>query len=50
VASTTRQGSLDGLNTPVAMTCRTDVMSEVHFDTRQFNHIARANPADFGTN
>jgi hypothetical protein len=29
-----------GLNIPVIWTCRSDCISDLHFDTRQFNHIA----------
>ena len=28
-----------GLGIPVIWTCRTDCVSELHFDTRQYNHI-----------
>jgi len=28
-----------GLGRPVIWTCRSDIIGEVHFDTRQFNHI-----------
>lgn len=29
-----------GLNIPVIFTCRKDALDKVHFDTRQYNHIA----------
>lgn len=32
-------GFAHGLNIPVLFTCRDDSIKEVHFDTRQFNHI-----------
>ncbi|CAN5272158.1 hypothetical protein BH10PSE9_BH10PSE9_00570 [soil metagenome] len=35
-----------GLNIPVVWTCRTDAIANVHFDTRQFNHIVWADPAE----
>lgn len=28
-----------GLNRPVIWTCRSDIINQIHFDTRQFNHI-----------
>lgn len=31
---------------PVIWTCHADVISQVHFDTRQFNHIVWDDPAD----
>lgn len=33
-------GFAHGLNMPVIFTCRFDAMSDLHFDTRQYNHIA----------
>jgi len=33
-------GFAHGLNIPVIFTCRADRIKELHFDTRQFNHIA----------
>jgi hypothetical protein len=33
-------GFAHGLNIPVIFTCRKDVIDKVHFDTRQYNHIA----------
>lgn len=38
-----------GLNIPVIWTCREDRISEVHFDTRQFNHIVWKEPKDLKT-
>ena len=35
-----------GLDIPVIFTCRQDVIDEVHFDTRQYNHIMWDSPAD----
>jgi len=32
-------GFAHGLNIPVIFTCREDVISQIHFDTRQYNHI-----------
>jgi nucleoside 2-deoxyribosyltransferase len=34
------------LGKPVIWTCREDVIGEVHFDTRQFNHIVWRNAGD----
>jgi len=39
-------GFAHGLNIPVIFTCRSDVIAKVHFDTRQYNHIAWESPAD----
>jgi len=33
-------GFAHGLNMPVIFTCRADALNNVHFDTRQYNHIA----------
>jgi hypothetical protein len=33
-------GFAHGLNIPVIFTCRADIIDKVHFDTRQYNHIA----------
>lgn len=33
-------GFAHGLNIPVIFTCRAEAMKDVHFDTRQYNHIA----------
>lgn len=35
-----------GLNIPVIWTCRSDLIDQVHFDTRQFNHIVWSDPDD----
>ena len=35
-----------GLNIPVIWTCRVDLNDQVHFDTRQFNHIAWEDAGD----
>jgi len=35
-----------GLNIPVIYTCRKDMIGNVHFDTRQFNHITWKTPED----
>jgi nucleoside 2-deoxyribosyltransferase len=35
-----------GLDIPVIWTCRSDLISDVHFDTRQFNHIVWKNETD----
>lgn len=35
-----------GLGLPVIWTCRADLMAEIHFDTRQFNHIVWTNAAE----
>lgn len=36
-------GFAHGLNMPVIFTCRADTLKHVHFDTRQYNHIAWEN-------
>lgn len=36
-------GFAHGLNMPVIFTCRADALENVHFDTRQYNHIAWEN-------
>ena len=33
-------GFAHGLDIPVIFTCRKDVLENIHFDTRQYNHIA----------
>ena len=33
-------GFAHGLNIPVIFTCREDILMDIHFDTRQYNHIA----------
>ena len=35
-----------GLGIPVIWTCRKDQIDQVHFDTRQYNHLLWDNPAD----
>ena len=37
-------GFAHGLNIPVIFTCRKDRLEEVHFDTRQYNHIVWETP------
>lgn len=32
-------GFAHGLNIPVIFTCRQDILKDIHFDTRQYNHI-----------
>jgi hypothetical protein len=39
-------GFAHGLNIPVIFTCRADVLADVHFDTRQYNHIVWEDPDD----
>lgn len=39
-------GMAYGLNIPVIWTCRKDMIEGIHFDTRQFNHIAWDNSQD----
>lgn len=39
-------GFAQGLNIPVIWTCRKDMINNVHFDTRQFNHIVWETPED----
>ena len=35
-----------GLNIPVIFTCHKDIIGDVHFDTRQYNHIVWDSPED----
>lgn len=42
-------GFAHGLNIPVIFTCRESRINDLHFDTRQFNHIAWATPEDLRT-
>lgn len=35
-----------GLGLPVIWTCRSDLLNDIHFDTRQFNHIVWNSAAD----
>jgi len=39
-------GYASGLNLPVIFTCRADAMGNVHFDTRQYNHITWDSPEE----
>jgi hypothetical protein len=39
-------GFAHGLNVPAIFTCKTEQISLVHFDTRQFNHIVWDSPKD----
>ena len=39
-------GFAHGLNIPVIFTCRRDCIREVHFDTRQYNHISWQSPEE----
>ena len=39
-------GSAMGLGIPLIWTCRDTDISEVHFDTRQYNHIIWKEPED----
>jgi nucleoside 2-deoxyribosyltransferase len=39
-------GFAHGLNIPVIFTCREDVIANVHFDTRQYNHITWKSPEE----
>jgi len=43
-------GFAHGLNIPVIYTCREDCLGEVHFDTRQFNHLTWNTPEDLRAN
>jgi hypothetical protein len=38
-----------GLNIPVIWTCHTDLINQVHFDTRQFSHIVWSDPSELKT-
>tara|TARA_R110000744_G_scaffold221860_1_gene340856 strand:- start:371 stop:1183 length:813 start_codon:yes stop_codon:yes gene_type:complete len=42
-------GFAQGLGLPVIWTCRLDLISDVHFDTRQFNHITWESVSEFRT-
>jgi len=35
-----------GLGIPVIWTCRDDEIANVHFDTRQYNHVVWSTPSD----
>lgn len=41
-------GFAHGINIPVIFTCRQDALKNVHFDTRQYNHIAWETPDELG--
>lgn len=41
-------GFAHGINIPVIFTCRQDALKNVHFDTRQYNHIAWETPEELG--
>ena len=38
-------GFAHGLGIPVIFSCRADVLEEIHFDTRQYNHIVWEHPS-----
>lgn len=42
-------GFAHGLNIPVIYTCRKDCLKDVHFDTRQFNHLRWNTPESLRT-
>ena len=39
-------GFAHGLDIPVIFTCKADMLNEIHFDTRQFNHITWEDPEE----
>ena len=39
-------GFAQGLDIPVIFSCREDMIKELHFDTRQYNHIAWNDPEE----
>lgn len=39
-------GFAHGLDIPVIFSCRSDLINEIHFDTRQYNHIAWKTPEE----
>ena len=41
-------GFAHGLQIPVIFTCRKDLVEELHFDTRQYNHIIWETPEELG--
>jgi len=43
-------GFAHGLNIPVIYTCREDCLGDIHFDTRQFNHLTWNTPEDLRAN
>jgi len=42
-------GFAHGLNVPVIFTCKEDAIDNVHFDTRQYNHITWKTPVELQT-
>ena len=39
-------GFAEGLGIDIFWTCREESIGDLHFDTRQYNHIIWTNPAD----
>ena len=39
-------GFAHGMNIPVIFSCREDILDDIHFDTRQYNHIVWKTPDD----
>jgi hypothetical protein len=39
-------GFAEGINIPIFWTCRKESIEDLHFDTRQYNHIVWTDPAD----
>ena len=39
-------GFSHGLDIPVIFTCQKDILGDIHFDTRQYNHISWENPEE----
>ena len=39
-------GFAHGMNNPVIFSCREDIIDDIHFDTRQYNHIVWKTPED----
>ena len=39
-------GFAHGMNIPVIFSCREDIIEDIHFDTRQYNHIVWKMPED----
>ena len=42
-------GFAHGMNNPVIFSCREDIIDDIHFDTRQYNHIVWKTPEDLKT-
>ena len=42
-------GFAHGMNIPVIFSCREDIIDDIHFDTRQYNHIVWKTPEDLKT-